>query len=93
EFVVESFDNQITFQDMMQVLQKEFTSITQSIDDTCTVNGQSIRQQANEVYAALKRAAKMEAKYRASVNELSTYYKKSKSKKVAEPAATPPSNE
>ena len=38
--------------------------------------------QANEVYAAVKRAAKRDPEYHAIYDELSIFYKKSKSKKV-----------
>jgi hypothetical protein len=39
------------------------------------------RAQANEVYAAVKRAARYEPAYQATFDELRVYYKKAKAKK------------
>lgn len=83
-FDPESFDDQISNQDILQIIQLEFTSILQLIIDTKLVTNRHILQQSNEVYAAFKRAAKREQKYQAAADELATFYRHSRTKRNTE---------
>jgi len=81
EFDTDAFESNIQAHEDLQPLYQNLESLLNNLGDTLAAYGQNIMAQSNDVYAAIKRAAKKEAKYRGAYEELRSFYKKSKSKK------------
>jgi hypothetical protein len=81
QFEVEEFESDVLLYEQLQDFLMDVSSLHQNIEDTVIVLGQKIMEQSNEVYAEVKRAAKKDNTYKAAMNELSAFYRKSKNQK------------
>jgi hypothetical protein len=62
--------------------------LMQKLDDTMTIIGQELMSQTNDVYGMLQFAAKKDASLQPLLNEMKTFYEKSKKKVSKDPSAS-----
>jgi hypothetical protein len=62
--------------------------LMQKLDDTMTIIGQELMAQTNDVYGMLQFAAKKDASLQPLLNEMKTFYEKSKKKASKDPSAS-----
>jgi hypothetical protein len=85
KFSVTEFQKDVLLYEQLQMLLSDLSTLCQNVDDTVLLLGQEIMEQSNDVYDSVKLAAKRENKYKATLEELSTYYKRKGMKKASTP--------
>ncbi|MFZ4545481.1 MAG: hypothetical protein ACOYOA_15615, partial [Saprospiraceae bacterium] len=76
------FEADFTYFEDLKAYSEELGLIKQKLDDNILLVGQQVMRQANEVYNAVKRAAKYDKQYQPLFEELRSFYKRSKNYKT-----------
>lgn len=84
KFNAEEFNKDVVLYEQLQAILSDLSTLCQNVDDTVLLLGQEIMEQSNDVYDVMKLAGKRENKYKPTVEELSTYYKRKNSRKPKE---------
>lgn len=84
KFNAAEFNKDVALYESLQAILSDLSTLCQNVDDTVLLLGQEIMEQSNDVYEVMKLAGKRENKYKPTVEELSTFYKRRGNRKPKE---------